>query len=301
MTEVTDAVILAGGRGTRMLPASLYMPKEALPLVDTTILNHLIWEAGRAGVDRIHIVLSASKRNLLAGALEQSGPLYGDDVRSDLPRISLSSHTADIDLLVHVQKRPGGVADAIAAALHAVNGPFLVLLGDNLLLSEHHGPNHSGPKHASRACLELVERFAETGLPSAGVLSVREGELSKYGVVDLEADLVKSIVEKPAPSDAPSPYVLCGRYLLPENTAKLLETVPESEFGELQSIALFGHLINHGGFEAVKLEGYELYDSGDPVTWLKSQIDHALRREDMSEELLSWLSERTPAKREDSS
>jgi UTP--glucose-1-phosphate uridylyltransferase len=141
--------------------------------------------------------------------------------------------------------------------------------------------------------LELVERFADTGLPSAGVLAVPEGDLSKYGVVDLEDNLVKSIVEKPNPADAPSPYVLCGRYLLPENTVELLELVPESEHGELQSIALLEHLINNGGFEAVKLEGYELYDSGDPVTWLKSQIDHGLRREDLSEELLSWLSERT--------
>ncbi len=293
MTKVTDAVILAGGRGTRMLPASLYMPKEALPLVDTPILNHLIWEACRAGVDRIHIVLSASKKELLAGALEQSGPLYGDDVRPDMPRVSLSSHAEDIGLLTHVQKRPGGVADAIATALHAVNGPFLVLLGDNLLISEHRGPAHSGTEHASKACLELVERFAETGIPSAGVLAVPKGDLSKYGVVDLEEDLVKSIVEKPIPSDAPSPYVLCGRYLLPENTAELLELIPESEYGELQSIALFEHLINHGGFEAVRLEGYELYDSGDPMAWLKSQIDHALRRESMSEELLSWLRQRT--------
>ncbi len=292
MTKITDAVILAGGRGTRMLPASLYMPKEALPLVDTPILNHVIWEACRAGVDRIHIVLSASKKELLAGALEQLGPLYGDDVRPDIPRVSLSSHTGDIDLLMHVQKRPGGVADAIATTLHAVNGPFLVLLGDNLLINEHLGPAHSGPEHASKACLELVERFAETGLPSAGVLTVPNRDLSKYGVVDLEDGLVRSIVEKPNPADAPSSYVLCGRYLLPENTVELLELVPGSEHGELQSIALFEYLINNSGFEGVKLEGYELYDSGDPMTWLKSQIDHALRREDMSEELLSWMNER---------
>ena len=51
MAEVRDAIILAGGIGTRMLPASLYAPKEALPLVDTPIINHLIWEATKAGVE----------------------------------------------------------------------------------------------------------------------------------------------------------------------------------------------------------------------------------------------------------
>ena len=39
MTEVRDAIILAGGIGTRMLPASLFTPKEALPLADTPAIN----------------------------------------------------------------------------------------------------------------------------------------------------------------------------------------------------------------------------------------------------------------------
>ena len=65
MEGVDDAIILAGGNGTRMLPASLYMPKETMPLVDTPILNHLIWEAARAGVKRIHLVLSQRKKEIL--------------------------------------------------------------------------------------------------------------------------------------------------------------------------------------------------------------------------------------------
>ena len=292
MTEVTDAVILAGGRGTRMLPASLYMPKEALPLVDTPILNHLLWEAGRAGVRRIHVVLSSSKKELLARVLEATSHPYNDDVRPNLPRMALNPHSDGVEVLVHVQQRPGGVADAITAALHEVEGPFLVLLGDNLLISEHSGPMLSGTQHGSKACLELVERYAKTGLPSAAVLAVPEVDLAKYGVVGLEGDLVNSIIEKPSPDAAPSPYVLCGRYLLPENTAEILDLYPEGEHGELQSIALLRHLIENGGLEAVKLGGYELYDSGDPVTWLKSQVDHALRRVDIGDDFGVWLSNR---------
>jgi UTP-glucose-1-phosphate uridylyltransferase len=58
----------------------------------------------------------------------------------------------------------------------------------------------------------------------------------------------------------------------------------------MQSIALLRHLIDFGGgLEAVKLEGYEMYDSGDPLSWLKSQIDHAIRREDIGEDISIWL------------
>ena len=60
--EIRDAIILAGGLGTRMLPASLYTAKEALPLIDTPILNHLVWEATKAGATRIHLVLSERKK-----------------------------------------------------------------------------------------------------------------------------------------------------------------------------------------------------------------------------------------------
>ena len=70
MERVRDAVILAGGSGTRMLPASLYTPKETLPLLDTPILNHLIWEAARAGVSRVHLVLSKRKFEILKEFLE---------------------------------------------------------------------------------------------------------------------------------------------------------------------------------------------------------------------------------------
>ena len=83
------AVILAGGLGTRMLPASLYSAKEALPLIDTPILNHLVWECAKAGVKRVHIVLSQRKMDLLDGFLR--GERFGyDGVRPDLPRDSFT-------------------------------------------------------------------------------------------------------------------------------------------------------------------------------------------------------------------
>ena len=55
MGLVNEAIILAGGRGTRMLPASLFSPKEFLPLFDVPIIKHLFEEciiAGIAGDDR---------------------------------------------------------------------------------------------------------------------------------------------------------------------------------------------------------------------------------------------------------
>ena len=72
----------------------------------------------------------------------------------------------------------------------------------------------------------------------------------------------------------------------------ILEKFPLLEYGEMQSIFLMNYMIENGGLNGVILEGMEMYDSGDPVSWLKSQIDHGLRREDTSSELFEWLTDR---------
>ena len=288
---VSEAVILAGGLGTRMLPASLYSAKEALPLIDTPILNHLVWECARAGVNRVHIILSQKKKDLLDGFLK--GEAYGyDGVRPDLPRDSLALGTEGMEIIPHVQVNPGGVADAISVALENIEAEFLVLLGDMLLMESHFGPTEAGPENASSASKRLVDSFEKNGLPCVGLSEVEDDNLSKYGIVEISDGMVMGIDEKPEKNRAKSNYALCGRYLFPKNTKRILERFPLSEFGEMQSILLMNYMIQNGGLNGVILEGMEMYDSGDPVSWLKSQIDHGLRRQDTSSDLLVWLADR---------
>lgn len=291
MEDVEDAIILAGGMGTRMLPASLFAPKETLPLVDTPIINHLIWEAAKAGVTRVHLVLSERKRDLLGQFLD-IGPIHKNGVRDDLPRESLSLGVQGVHIIPHVQTTAGGVADAISVAIDQIDGPFLVLLGDMVILDRHVSPEKSGVKEASSASLQLVKMFQNTGSPCVGIFPVNSEQVSKYGVVGLSENRVIDIIEKPEEWEAPSNYVLCGRYVFPRNTAEILDKYPISEFGEMQSIHLLNHLIEEEDLVSVKLDGMKMYDSGEPLGWLKSQIDHALNREDMGEELIDWIKSR---------
>ena len=288
---VSEAVILAGGLGTRMLPASLYSAKEALPLIDTPILNHLVWECARAGVKRVHIVLSQKKKDLLDGFLR--GEVFGyDGVRPDLPRNSLALGTEGMEIIPHVQLSPGGVADAISVALENVESEFLVLLGDMLLMESHFGPTEAGPENASGASMRLVDAFEKNGLPCVGLFEVEDEEVNKYGIAEISNGMVLGIEEKPEKTRAKSNYALCGRYIFPKNTKGILERFPISEFGEMQSILLMNYMVENGGLNGVILEGMEMYDSGDPVSWLKSQVDHGLRRQDTSSDLLEWLTNR---------
>ena len=105
MKKVEDAIILAGGLGTRMLPASMYMPKETMPLVDTPLLNHLIWEAAKAGVSRIHLVISPEKFNIIENFLIDD-EFFDGNVRADLPREVLRLGVEGVEIVPQIQNSP---------------------------------------------------------------------------------------------------------------------------------------------------------------------------------------------------
>jgi len=282
MAAVEDAVLVAGGMGSRMLPASAAIAKEALPLVDIPALSHLAREAVAAGAKRIHIITSPNKD--LSQLLKDNSWLH--DTRPDLSAELLSPFN-DIEVLVHVQEVPKGFGDALSCALHAIDGPFMVLLGDNILLDSFNSTSNYIPSSASK---KLVEAYLRTGLPCVGLAAVNDPE--NYGVVSMNGELVKEIIEKPVREDAPSNLVLCGRYVFTSDTSKLLSLYDYEQYGELQSIAIQQHWMQNEGLVGVELKGFQWYDSGAPLPWLKGQIDYALRRGDMSDELRSWLNDR---------
>ena len=279
MAVVEDAVLVAGGIGSRMLPASAAIAKEALPLVDIPALTHLAREAVAAGAKRIHIITSPNKD--LNQMLKDNSWL--NQKRPDIDAQILSPFS-DVEVLVHVQEVAKGFGDALSCALHAIKGPFMVLLGDNILLDSFSSGTDYIPSNASRI---LVEEYQRTNRPCVGLAAVNDPQ--NYGVVSMNGDYVREIIEKPDPENAPSNLVLCGRYIFTEDTSELLSKYSFEEYGELQSIAVQQHWMKHEGLVGVELAGFEWYDSGSPVPWLKGQIDYALRREDMRDELREWL------------
>lgn len=281
MAAVRDALLVAGGLGTRMLPTSASVPKEALPLVDVPALIHLAREAVAAGVQRLHII--SSPRKDLTALLGDHSWLH--DRRPDLDQTLLSPFS-DIKVKVHIQHEPLGLGNAIETALDDVLGPFLVLLGDNILLDSHTPTNEFIPSNASK---KLVENFEKNGLPCAGLLAISPHEVSNYGVVRLEGERIQEICEKPNVEDAPSNLVMCGRYLFTPDAKSLLQKYDVESHGELQSIVLQQHWMNNDGLHGVELKGYQWYDSGKPLPWLQAQVDHALRRSDTAPEMEAWL------------
>lgn len=284
MERVRDAILVAAGLGTRMFPVSALQPKETLPLVDVPLLTHLVMEAKAANIERLHVVLSPTKS--LDGFFADQSDLaaYRDDIDATLFNIA-----EGLELQTHIQLEPKGVGNAIEAALDAINGPMLIMLGDNLLMDVH-APTTA--YQASKASRHLVDAYHKNGGPTVALMEVEPEEVVHYGIVDLDGTRISAIVEKPSLSSAPSRYALCGRYVFPATTQTLLQTYSYALHGDLQTIALQEHWMNEGILHGFVLEETQWYDSGSPILWLQAQIDHALRRPDLSEAMVAWLQRR---------
>ena len=284
MGKVRDAVIVAAGLGTRMLPTSAYIPKELLPLVDVPVLHHLIFEAKAAGCDRIHIITSPTKDfRSLQENLTKTYPMYTKEQ-------SLLHPLEGVEVFYHTQYEQKGLGHAIMMARDGIQGPFLVLLGDNILTSNHAALHEFMPSNVSK---QLVELYEEHMQPCAAIYDVGIDRVDNYGIVSLNDDLITSIVEKPNQKDAPSTFALCGRYIYGEDTFDLLDHYSVEEHGEMQSIELLSHWMRADRLRAVHLpNSVAWYDSGLPLEWLKSQIDHALKRPEYAQTLRTWLQER---------
>ena len=267
-----------------MFPVSAFTPKESLPLLDVPLLTHLILEAKAAGIERLHVVTSPTKS--FDALLEDRSSLHA--LRDHLDPALF--HAANgIEVMTHLQHEPKGVGNALEAALDAISGPMLVMLGDNLLMDTH---ATSAGYAASQASKRLVEAFAGTGEATVGLMEVEASAVSNYGIVAMNDHRIVELVEKPAPEDAPSRLAMCGRYVFPSETQALLKTYTYEAHGDVQSIALQEHWMRAGKLHGLVLEDTQWYDSGAPLLWLQAQVDHALRREDVRQPFEQWLNRR---------
>ena len=164
MAAVEDAVLVAGGIGSRMLPASAVIAKELLPLVDVPALSHLAREAVEAGAKRLHIVTSPTKD--FSTIIRDNSWIY--EKREEITQ-QIVSPFSDVEVLVHVQEIARGFGDALSCALDSIDGPFMVLLGDNILLDSFFDLQNYIPSNASKI---LVEEYHKTSLPCVGLSSV---------------------------------------------------------------------------------------------------------------------------------
>jgi UTP--glucose-1-phosphate uridylyltransferase len=286
MRRIRKAIIPAAGLGTRFLPATKAQPKEMLPIVDKPTIQYIVEEAVESGIEDIIIVTGRNKRAIedhfdrsieLETFLEKSAKEELLDMVQDIARL--------VDIYYVRQKEALGLGHAIYSARKFIgNEPFAVLLGDDVI-------------HSEVPCLrQMMNVYERHGASIVGVQQVALEETSKYGIVDgiqFDERLYRAhdLVEKPQPEDAPETRLaIMGRYILNPDIFNILETLPPGKGGEIQLTDGLRELAKIQEILAYDFEGRR-YDVGDKLGFVQATIEYALRRKDLSEDLMKYLKE----------
>lgn len=284
--RVRTAVIPAAGMGTRFLPATKAVPKELLPIVDTPALQLVIDEATGADIDRIVVVTSHAKPAV--EAYFRPAPEVVDKLRST-GRHELAARLEaigrDVEVVFAYQDEPRGLGHAVGCARDAVGDePFAVLLPDELM--------------GDSVLLDRMARLCESTAGSVvGLLQVPRAEVSSYGVIDPGGPVtdgvvaVRTLVEKPPVDEAPSEFIVIGRYVLTPDVFDEIDRVEPGAAGEIQLTDALRAQALAGPFHGV-LNTSSRHDTGTPFGWLTAVVDHALADPDLGPQVRAWLPSR---------
>jgi UTP--glucose-1-phosphate uridylyltransferase len=285
MKPIRKAVFPVAGLGTRFLPATKAIPKEMLPVVDRPVIQHVVEEARAAGIEHFIFVTGRNKGAIedhfdkqfeLDATLERRGKKAElAALLSDLPAAGETSFTR--------QQEPLGLGHAVWCAREIVgNEPFALLLPDML---------HFGP----RGCLaEMMEVYADN--PGSNVIAVYEVPLEQvhqYGIVGVgetrgKGFRITRMVEKPKAADAPSRYMISGRYILQPEIFGLLARQTAGAGGEIQVTDAMLTLADTQPFFGYPFAG-RIFDTGHKLGFLTANIAYALGQPDLAPALRAEL------------
>ncbi|WP_290919416.1 UTP--glucose-1-phosphate uridylyltransferase GalU [Halodesulfovibrio sp.] len=281
--NIRKVVVPVAGWGTRSLPATKNIPKEMLPIYNKPVVQYIVEEAIRSGLDDVVFVTNREKKiiedhfdkNLqLEALLKRAGK---DELLRTVQDVAQMANIISIR-----QKEQLGLGHAVLCAKDLINeDAFGVMLGDDLMFGMEPGLK------------QLIQVAVAEGLPVVGVMEVEADKVDQYGIV---AGVEKSpgiyqvtdLVEKPAIQDAPSRLAIVGRYILTPEIFPALEQTKAGAGGEIQLTDALRTVAKERGLLAVKMRGMR-FDAGNWAEYLTANIYFALQDESIREDLIKHL------------
>jgi UTP--glucose-1-phosphate uridylyltransferase len=271
--KLTQAILPVAGLGTRFLPWTKTVPKELLPIVIRAadgslqampIIAFLVDECLSVGIREICFVISRGKEPIhdffrtddrLEEELERRGKMH-------LLNELLRYHEVTFK---HVyQDEQLGDGHAILQAADFVHSDHVaILFGDDLITGERSGL----AQLQDAGC-----RMQDQGVDAFAMLCLQDvpkEKVSSYGIVDVEDSddrlkVIKGLVEKPQPKDAPSTLGIVGKYIIPRSLFSVLPNVAAGQGGEIRVIDALIHELGKLPIYGYVFEG-KRYDTGTPA------------------------------------
>ena len=282
---IKHAVIPAAGLGTRFLPATKAIPKEMLPVVDKPAIQYVVEEAYSAGFTDL-LLITGHNKGALVDHFSQSAELEQTlHSRGDEERLAALRNLNKLPALHTVrQESARGLGDAVLhAAEHVGESPFAVLLGDDLI------------EPSDLLWQEMLNVHRQYGGSVLALMEVSDSDISKYGIARLSPSnpaQVIDLVEKPSKAEAPSNLAIIGRYILSPAIFSILRHTSAGKGGEVQltdAIAALARDEKIGGPVHAVVAKVRRFDTGDRLSYLKTVVEFASRREDLGPDFVQWL------------
>lgn len=244
---ITKAVVLAGGSGTRLRPATLTLNKHLIPILNKPMITYPLETVRALGVEKVLLVSGGDHIGGFAEFLKD-GSEYG------------------LDITYKVQNSPGGIAHALRLAEDFYaddvcmqsdgygypNAYVAVILGDNIFDTQA----------LVAAVKNQVTDSNDFLNPPACLFSKEVANPQQFGVIKYGEDgRPINIVEKPI--DPPSNNIVTGFYLFPLSVFGKLKILNPSARGELEISDVNNMYLNEGHCQIVKFTGF-WSDAGTP-------------------------------------
>lgn len=238
-SRFTKGIILAGGRGTRLYPATAVTTKQLLPIYDKPLIYYPLSVLLYAGITEILIITTPE-------TLDSFIELLGDGSQ------------IGISIQYKTQSQPRGLADAFIIGRDFIGADSVALiLGDNIFF---------GQGLAEKLQLALV---VEQG---ASVFTYPVKNPQAFGVIAYDDDgKPVSIEEKP---DKPkSNYALTGLYFFDNNVIKIASELTPSKRGELEITDVMRHYMDRGDLNVHEFgRGFSWFDTGTHESMLQASM-----------------------------
>jgi len=282
--KIRKAILPVAGFGTRFLPATKAQPKEMLPVVDKPVIQYLVEEAVKSGIEEIIFVTGRGKR-----AIEDHF-----DTSYELEKTLVEKHKKE--MLAEVRKvaklakfsyvrqpEPLGDGHAILCAKHLVypGEAVAVLFGDDLI---------DGKVPAIKQLIDVYEKYHD---PVIALCKVPKEDVHKFGVVDPKCMdgrtcEIGRFVEKPKTAEAPSDLVAVGKYII---TSDVFDKLEESmnDKGEIRLANAFVRMLEGGkAIYGHEVEG-DRYDCGDKFGFVQATIQMGLKHPEIKDKLKKYI------------
>ena len=282
LNEIKTVIFPVAGIGSRFLPVTKTVPKELLPILNIPLIEYAVNEAREAGIERFIFVSSPEKKSIL-DYFKKDTKLEGylKNKNSDL-LIGIEKNIISDDSLIEVvQEEPLGLGHAIWCAKEYIEGPFAVILPDDLIISKV-------------ACIkQMIDAYKEHKSNIIAIQEVDSVDVSKYGVIDYDKNdkdyyFIKNMIEKPSVNDAPSNLAIIGRYILMPNVLDALSEKKVGFGGEIQLTDAIKNTIKNDGVIGYKFEGNR-YDCGNVVGALEAQIAVAVNNSKYKDKVIDIM------------